>query len=139
MENIVTTKDEKLDKDQSTEDDYTIEHYAGPMPKEKNERLYLELLVKVGSIYGSIMHTRLPTYGKYTSFLDNKLLCTVFLQKDRLKIVYNMRKEHFLDLGPVEDVTDKEHSEYGYCYSYITSPKDIDRAIPIIERVWELS
>jgi predicted transport protein len=139
MENTVTTEDEKLDKNQSTEDDYTIEHYAGPMPKEKDERLYIELQIKVGTISRSLMHTRLPTYGKYTSFVNNKLICTVLLQKDRLKIVYNVRKEDLVDLGPVEDVSDKEHSVYGDCCSYVTSSKDVDRVLPFIERVWILS
>lgn len=126
-----------------SEDDYLSgKYFISTKPNEKAKTLYFKLKNKILTEFPNVEHKQTKKYVGFYSKLDGRTICSIAVAREKLKLCYSAPK----DLLPKSDFirymykNGKKigHWGLGDYQSEIKDESDVDKAIPIIQNVYDL-
>ena len=125
--------------DEYSEDDYLEGKYDTQRPNESTKLLFYKLKNKILDTFSEIESKQKKKYVGFYSKKDGSAICTIEVLKVRLKLCYSTTKKGIVPVDSfVTDMTGKGHWGIGYYLSEITNESDIQKAMPLIEKVYNI-
>jgi len=125
--------------DEYSEDDYLEGKYGTQVPNEQIKKLFFKLKHKILDIFSEIENKQKKKYAGFYSKKDGSAICTVEVKKSLLNLCYSTTKKGVIPIDSfVKDYSGKGHWGLGDYMSEIKNDSDIEKAIPLIEKVYNM-
>ncbi len=123
--------------DEYSEDDYLEGKHATQIPNESTKMLFFKLKNKILDTFSEIENKQKKKYVGFYSKKDGSAICTIEVKKTKLNLSYSTTKKGVVPVDSfIKDYTGKGHWGIGNYISEITNDLDIQKAIPLIEKVY---
>ena len=123
--------------DEYSEDDYLEGKHETQIPSEQTKDVYYKLKNFILDTFSDIEYKQKKKYAGFYSKKDGSAICTVEVLKNRLKLCYSVTKKDVVPVNSfVINMTGKGHWGIGNYMSEIKTNEDIEKAIPLIEKVY---
>ena len=124
--------------DEYSEDDYLEGKYDTQRPNESTKSLFYKFKNKILDTF-SVESKQKKKYVGFYSKKDGSAICTIEVTKTKLKLCYSITKKGIIPVDSfVKDYSLKGHWGIGYYLSEITNESDIQKAMPLIEKVYNI-
>ena len=121
------------------EEDYLDGKYTNQYPTPETKKLWYELKNKILDIIENLEFKQKKVYAGFYHAENGSCICTMEAIKSRITLTYSTTKKGVLpDSEFIDDVTDKGHRGVGDFQSKIKQDSDIEKAIPLIEIIYQL-
>ena len=123
-----------------SEDAYLIGEYDTAVPSEQTRKIYFKMKNLILSTFSGIEYKQKSKYVKFYSKKNNSVICTIEVQKDKLKLSYSVSEKNIIPINSfVRDMTGIGHLGLGNYMSKIKTETDIEKAIPLIEKAYNFN
>ena len=123
--------------DEYSEDDYLEGKYETQSPNESTKMLFYKFKNKILDTFSEIESKQKKKYVGFYSKKDGSAICTIEVSKTKLKLCYSTTKKGIVPVDSfVKDYSVKGHWGIGHYLSEITNESDIQKAMPLIEKVY---
>ena len=121
-----------------TEEDYLAGKYHNQYPTEEIKHLWKQLKRTIENTFDDVEVRQKKTYGGYYLQDIGSSICTLVAIKNKITLGYATKNMDLIETSEfVEDVSQKGHWGLGNFCSAITKPDDIQKAIPLIQKVYQ--
>jgi predicted transport protein len=122
--------------DEYSEDDYLEGKHDTQIPSEQTKKIYFKLKNLILDTFSDIEYKQKKKYAGFYSKKDGSAICTVEVKKNTLNLCYSVTKKDIITVNSfVKDLTGKGHWGIGNYMSEIKTEMDIEKSIPLIEKV----
>lgn len=123
--------------DEYSEDDYLEGKYDTQIPSDRTRMLYFKIKNSILDAFPEIENKQKKKYVGFYSKKDGSAICTIEVTRNKLKLCYSVTKKDIVPVNSfVIDYTGKGHWGIGNYMSEIKNETDIEKAIPLIEKVY---
>jgi predicted transport protein len=120
-----------------SEEDYLAGRHKTQIPTEQTKKLFFKLKNRILDTFSEIESKQKKKYHGFYSKKDGSAICTVEVAKNKLKLSYSTTKKGIISVDYfVKEYAGKGHWGIGDYMSEIKNEADIERAIPLIEKVY---
>ena len=120
-----------------SEDDYLEGKYDTQPPNESTKMLFHKFKNKILDSFSEVESKQKKKYVGFYSKKDGSAICTIEVLKTKLRLSYSTTKKGIIPVDSfVKDYTEKGHWGVGNYLSEITNETDIQKAMPLIEKVY---
>ena len=120
-----------------SEEDYLEGKYDTQAPNESTKSLFYKFKNQILDTFSEIESKQKKKYVGFYSKKDGSAICTIEVTKIKLKLCYSITKKGIIPIDSfVKDFSLKGHWGIGYYLSEITNESDIQKAMPLIEKVY---
>lgn len=121
-----------------SEDDYLEGKHGTQIPNEYTKTLFFKLKNKILDTFLEVENKQKKKYVGFYSKKDGSAICTIEVKKTKLDLCYSTTKKGVIPVDSfVKDWTGKGHWGIGDYMSEITNETDIERALPLIQKVYD--
>jgi predicted transport protein len=126
--------------DEYSEKDYLEgKYFDNRTPKESAKKLFVQLKNRISDTFQNVEFKQRKKYAGFYSKKDGSAVCTIEIFTTKLNIVYSTSKQGVIPLDSfVQDYSKKGHWGVGNYLSEIKNESDIEKAIPLIAKVYQL-
>jgi len=126
--------------DEYSEEDYLEGRYFNNRkPKESAKKLFKQLKNRISDTFQNIEFKQRKKYAGFYSKKDGSAICTIEIFTTKLNIAYSTSKKGIIPLNSfVQDYSKKGHWGVGDYLSEIKNESDVEKAIPLIAKIYQL-
>ena len=140
LKNVKTGKTERkkhLQLDEYSPEDYIEGKYDPRLNSEEYiKKLYLKLIKIISEKFSSLEFVQKKMYAGFKTE-DGRYVCSFKAKKSAIDLYYVPDKEHSIPTSDFVKYSEKSHYGIGDFASLIINENDIQKAIPIIERIYQ--
>jgi predicted transport protein len=119
-----------------SEEDYLDGKYGTQAPNESTKSLFYKFKNRILDTF-SVESKQKKKYVGFYSKKDGSAVCTIEVSKTKLRLCYSTTKKGIVPVDSfVKDYSLKGHWGIGHYLSEITNESDIQKAMPLIEKVY---
>ena len=119
-----------------SEEEYLEGKYETQAPNESTKSLFYKFKNRILDTV-SVESKQKKKYVGFYSKKDGSAICTIEVLKTKLRLSYSTTKKGIIPVDSfVKDYTEKGHWGVGNYLSEITNETDIQKAMPLIEKVY---
>ena len=123
--------------DEYSEDDYLDGKYGTQLPNESTKILFHKLKDNILDMFSELESKQKKKYVGFYSKKDGSAICTIEVLKTKLKLCYSTTQKDIIPINSfVQDYSVKGHWGIGHYMSEMTNESDIQKAMPLIEKVY---
>ena len=120
-----------------SEDDYLEGKHDTQPPNKSTKMLFHKFKNNILDSFSEVESKQKKLYVGFYSKKDGSAICTIEVSKTKLRLCYSTTKKGIIPVDSfVKDYTEKGHWGVGNYISEITNDTDIQKAMPLIKKVY---
>jgi predicted transport protein len=121
-----------------SEEDWLDGKYDAGKASDETKKIYFNLKSRILDVYSQLEHKQKKKYSGFYAQKDNSAICTIVAYKSKLRLFYCVTQKNIIPINDfVIDKTDVQHWGMGDYMSEIVTDADIEKAIPLLEKVYD--
>ncbi len=140
-----TEKPRIVTSEEYSEEDYLAgEYFNNTVPNENAKKLFKIMKEKILETFSDLEVKQRSKYAGFYSIKDGSAICTIEVTRNGLKVCYSTTKKDAIPKSEFVRYMRKENGEktghwgVGDYMSKIENESEIDKAIPLIEKVYQM-
>ena len=126
-----------------SDEDFLAGKYGNPATSDKTKQLFFNLKNMIVDTFPELENKQKKKYLGFYSKKDGAALCTILTGRDKLQLFYTIRQKDFFPPSSfIKYMFKKDGKKIGHWglgdyMSEITNKSDIEKAIPLLSKVYE--